>query len=100
VSAVARLGLELHCSNRKRIALDYASHASATALGRIVEGDGAECRLDGDDLTRFGESLAAVHVDTVDRVIVAVDKQHRVDLLFDHGTDPIAVAQIERRASR
>jgi hypothetical protein len=65
------LGLELDCSNRKRVARDYVSHASATTLDGN-RGDGAERRLDGDDLIRCGELCTAVHVETVDHAVIAV----------------------------
>ena len=84
------LGVELHRSNREGVVLDYARDASEAALGGVVEGDGVECRVDGDELILFGEARAAVHVDTVDCALVAVDKQHRVGVLFSHGTDHIA----------
>lgn len=87
------LGLELYRVNRKFLVRGHASHASAATLDAL-EGDEAECRLDGDDLIRCGKLLAAVHMETVDHVLIAVDKQHLVDVLFGHAADHIAVAEV------
>jgi hypothetical protein len=86
-------GLELYRVNRKFPVRGHASHASATTLDAL-EGDEAECRFDGDDLIRCGKLLAAVHMETVDHVLIAVHKQHLVDVLFGHAADHIAVAEV------
>jgi hypothetical protein len=93
----AQLGLELHCSNRKLVVRDYASHASGMTLDRA--GTEAERRLDGDDLIRLRELCTAVHVETVDHVVIAVDEQYLVGGLFSHGADPTAVGR-DRSAIR
>ena len=92
---LARLGLEFHCSNRKLLVRDYVSHTSTTGLGRAGDGDRAERRLDCDDLIRYGERDTAVHVETVDHVLISVDKQHLVGGLFNHDPDhsPVGVSR-------
>jgi hypothetical protein len=90
----AQLGLELHCSNRKLVVRDYASHASGMTLDRA--GTQAELRLDGDDLIRLRELCTAVHVETVDHVVIAVDEQYLVGGLFSDGADPTAVGVTDR----
>ena len=86
--SVAQL-LEQRRSNRELVVRDNARDASSRGLWRLRDRNGRQRHFDRDDLLRFGERFAAVHVHAVDRVLVAVYKQHRILVLFGHAADPI-----------